>query len=31
MQVVVSDWIELLDAQHAGEKARLTEVLQLLG
>jgi hypothetical protein len=31
MQVVVSDLIELLGSEHADEKARLTEVLQLLG
>jgi hypothetical protein len=31
MQVVVSDLIKLLDSEHAGEKARLNEVLQLLG
>jgi hypothetical protein len=31
MQAVVSDLIELLDSAHDGEKARLAEVLQLLG
>jgi hypothetical protein len=31
MQALVSDLIELLDSAHTGEKARLAEVLQLLG
>jgi hypothetical protein len=31
MQAVVSDLIELLDSANDGEKARLAEVLQLLG
>jgi hypothetical protein len=31
MQLVVSELIELLDSGHAFEKARLSEVLQLLG